>query len=64
MLEEEYVNHGILVPLDNIDCLTKAMTSIIESDTLIKKFRNIAYNRALKYDRKIIIDEYIKVMKN
>jgi len=64
MLEPEYVDHGILVPLNNVDSLTKAMTAIIESDTLINKFSKIAYNRALKYDRKIIIDEYIKVMEN
>jgi len=58
----DYAEYGVLVPVKNINLLSKAIISIFENSSLYNKYKSKAYKRAKDFSLDKIIPEYEKIL--
>jgi len=58
----DYAEYGVLVPVKNINMLSKAIISIFENSSLHNKYKSKAYKRAKDFSLDKIIPEYEKIL--
>ncbi|MEA2017425.1 MAG: glycosyltransferase [Campylobacterota bacterium] len=58
----ELTDKGILIPLQNVKLMVKAINIILEDNILENKFVSNAYNRSLDFSLNTIVNKYKKVL--